>query len=152
MTLRIVVCQVTYNLVDSLSNTTEVSREINEVHISGMSIHAEVKDIPVYLKYLLSSKRFHFSSFNQLSQLKVAASHLTFVRGTVKITAGHFHRLAKVCIVDSIITHVHEPLIWLLNVASTIERDLKEQYPVTAHVPNFDFLTEYREIQEMRAE
>ena len=25
-------------------------------------------------------------------------------------------------------------------------------YPVTAHVPNFDFLTEYREIQKMRAE
>ena len=23
--------------------------------------------------------------------------------------------------------------------------DLKEQYPVTAHAPNFDFLTRYRE-------
>ena len=76
--------------------------------------------------------------------MKVAASRLTFVCGTVKIMAGHFHLLAKVCIVDSIITHVHEPLIWLLNVASTIKRDLKEQYPVTAHVPNFDFLTECR--------
>ena len=37
-------------------------------------------------------------------------------------------------------------------VAPTIEGDLKEQYPVTAHVPNFDFLTECREIQKMRGE
>ena len=38
MTLRIVVCKVTYGPVDCLSCTSEVSREINEVHISGMTI------------------------------------------------------------------------------------------------------------------
>ena len=41
--------------------------------------------------------------------MKVAVSHLAFVLGTVKIMVGHFHRLAKVCVVDSVIPHVHEP-------------------------------------------
>ena len=43
--------------------------------------------------------------------MKVAVSHLAFVHGTVKIMVGHFHRLAKVCVVDSVIPHVHEPYL-----------------------------------------
>ena len=43
--------------------------------------------------------------------MKVAISHLAFVRGTVKTMVGHFHRLAKVCVVDSVIPHVHEPYL-----------------------------------------
>ena len=43
--------------------------------------------------------------------MEVAISHLAFVRGTVKTMVGHFHRLAKVCVVDSVIPHVHEPYL-----------------------------------------
>ena len=60
--------------------------------------------------------------------MKVAVSHLAFVLGTVKIMVGHFHRLAKVCVVDSVIPHVHEPylprpkydVIWHLNAVPTL--------------------------------